>query len=159
MTCKALLAAFAFALVAITALAADDAPGVVVWKAGALRGYAKKMSTELDELKYASEPLADYGNYVTSMSHREGNGDAEVHEKITDVIVIQSGQATLLLGGKLVDPKTVRPGELRAASGEGGVRHDIGPGDIVNIPANVLHQFFVAPGKQITYFVIKVQSK
>jgi len=139
--------------------AAADAPGVAIWKSAELKAYAKPMSTKLDELKYASEPLADYGNYATSMSHREGNGDAEVHEKITDIVVVQSGQATLLLGGKMVNAKTIRPGEIRAPSGEGGVKHDIGPGDVVNIPANVLHQFFVAPGKQITYFVIKIQSK
>lgn len=157
MTRKPILPVLGFVLLSATAIPAADEPGVVIWKSDQLKGYTKTM-TNLDPLKYQSVPLKDFGRYVTSMSHREGNGDAEIHEKIVDIVVVQSGHATLLLGGKLVKPHSTGPGEFRASSGEGGVKHEIGPGDVVNIPANTLHQFFVPAGGQITYFVIKVRS-
>jgi uncharacterized RmlC-like cupin family protein len=34
----------------------------------------------------------------------------------------------------------------------------VSAGDVVHIPAGVPHQFFVQPGKQVTYFVVKVDN-
>jgi mannose-6-phosphate isomerase-like protein (cupin superfamily) len=35
----------------------------------------------------------------------------------------------------------------------------VGPGDVLNIPAGVSHQFLLAPGKTVAYFAIKVPAK
>jgi mannose-6-phosphate isomerase-like protein (cupin superfamily) len=38
----------------------------------------------------------------------------------------------------------------------GGVESKLGAGDIVTIPAKTPHQMKLEPGKQVTYFVVKV---
>lgn len=63
--------------------------------------------------------------------------------------VIQSAEATTAIGGTLVNAKTTWRREKKA----------LAPGDILNIPAGVPHQFLVPAGKQITYFAMKVPAK
>ena len=92
------------------------------------------------------------------ISHRDKNGIAEYHEKQTDIIVIQTGTAMLEIGGQVVDPKTTGPGEIRGPSIKGGVKHAVAPGDVVHVPSKTPHQFFLKPGTQITYFVVKVDN-
>ena len=99
---------------------------------------------------------ANFGNHIVSLSHREVNGHVEVHQNVTDVMVIQSGEADLVTGGETVDPKTTGPGEIAGTSIKGGKKQHIGAGDVIRVPAGVPHQFFIAPGTQITYSVVKV---
>jgi mannose-6-phosphate isomerase-like protein (cupin superfamily) len=99
---------------------------------------------------------ADFGNHILSISHREENGRAEVHKTKADVMVIQSGTATLVSGGEVIDPVTTAPNELQGSGIKGGESRTVGPGDVIEIPAGVPHQFFLAPGTQITYFLVKV---
>jgi len=99
-----------------------------------------------------------FENHALSVSHRDKSGGAEVHEKQTDIFVVQNGEADIVVGGEVVDAKTDSPGEIRGASIQNGVRKHISAGDVVHIPAKMPHQFFLEPGKQITYFVVKVDS-
>ena len=48
---------------------------------------------------------------------------------------------------------------LRGASIEGGQKRKIGPGDFVSIPAGIPHQMLLEPGGQISYAIVKVNSK
>jgi quercetin dioxygenase-like cupin family protein len=59
-------------------------------------------------------------------------------------------------GGSLVDGKTTAPNEMRAASIAGGMEKKLAPGDVVTIPPKVAHQLKIDPGKEFTYFVVKV---
>lgn len=45
--------------------------------------------------------------------HRESSGQAEWHEKQADLFIVESGEATLVVGGTVVDPKTTEPNEIR----------------------------------------------
>ena len=99
---------------------------------------------------------ADFGNHVLSISRREENGRAEVHKTKADVMVIQSGTARLVSGGEVIEPVTTAPNELQGSGIKGGTSRVVGPGDVIEIPAGVPHQFFLAPGTQITYFLVKV---
>ena len=99
---------------------------------------------------------ADFGDHLLEISHRDGNGRAELHKVKADVIVIQTGTATLVTGGEVIDPKDTGPNEIQGSGIKAGVKHEVGPGDIIEIPAGVPHQFFLAPGTQITYLVVKV---
>jgi mannose-6-phosphate isomerase-like protein (cupin superfamily) len=45
---------------------------------------------------------------------------------------------------------------MRAASIKGGMEKPLAAGDIVTIPAKLPHQVKLAPGKEFTYFVVKV---
>jgi mannose-6-phosphate isomerase-like protein (cupin superfamily) len=99
-----------------------------------------------------------FPNHTLSISHREKDGLVEVHEKFADVIVVQTGEATLVVGGKVIDPTTTEPGEIRGKSIEGGVKRAVSPGDVIHIAAGTPHQFFIAHGGQITYVLVKVAT-
>ena len=132
---------------AAVVLWASESPGFKLWKAQDLKSYAK------------SEMLGDFGNHNTRMTFRDNDGEVEVHDNWTDVIVVESGEATLMIGGTPVNPKATAAGEWRAASATGAEKKLLAPGDILHIPAGVAHQFLVAPGKKITYFALKVPAK
>jgi hypothetical protein len=63
------------------------------------------------------------------------------------------------VGGKVVDGKTTGPGEIRGPGIDGGSKHAVAAGDIVHIPAKIPHQLTLDAGKQVTYFVLKVDTK
>jgi mannose-6-phosphate isomerase-like protein (cupin superfamily) len=98
----------------------------------------------------------DFGNHIISISHRETNGRVEVHQTKADVLVIQSGEADLVTGGEILEPVKTAENELQGSSIRGGVRRHVSAGDVIHIPVGVPHQFFLAPGTQITYLVVKV---
>lgn len=84
---------------------------------------------------------------------------AELHETESDLMVIVTGNAELIVGGTMPGAKTTAAGEVRAPSIEGGVRQKLSPGDIVHIPPKTPHQMLLDPGAQITYFVLKVKEQ
>lgn len=147
----------AFLLLPTFLLAADPA-GYVYWSAKELKTYEQKLKPKMTSGKVASETLAEFGNHLTMIAHREGDGEAEVHELVADFFVVQTGEATLVVGGKMINGKTTAPNELRAPKIDGGVRRKLTPGDIVHIPKNIPHQLLIQNGKQFTYYVIKVKE-
>ena len=73
-------------------------------------------------------------------------------------MIVESGEATLVVGGTMVEPKNVKPHEVRGSSIEGGLIKQLSSGDIVHIPAKVPHQLKIASGRTFTYLVVKVDS-
>jgi mannose-6-phosphate isomerase-like protein (cupin superfamily) len=109
--------------------------------------------------KLATEQLANFGNHSMMVAHREANGQAELHETQADVFVVSSGEATLVVGGSMVDGRTTAPNEVRGPSINGGEKKKLGGGDMVHIPARVPHQLLVESGKQFTYAVVKIDAR
>lgn len=108
---------------------------------------------------FASKDLARYGNHYTMLAHREATGSSEVHEHEADIFIVESGTATIVTGGKVVNPQTQKPGEIRGSSITGGERHALATGDIIHIPAGTPHQLLIEKGKPFTYFVVKVTGQ
>jgi mannose-6-phosphate isomerase-like protein (cupin superfamily) len=138
------------------ALPAGDPPGFYLWKSAELKGFSKSLAPKINDKKMASQSLGNYGNYTFNVAHREGSGEAEFHATQADVFFVQSGEATLVVGGEMVDGKTSAPNEIRAASIKGGTEKKLAAGDVVTIPAKVAHQLKLDTGKQFTYFYVKV---
>jgi mannose-6-phosphate isomerase-like protein (cupin superfamily) len=130
--------------------------GFQTWKSDRLKSYADSLHAKMDAQKVAVENLANYGNHKLIVAHREGSGRAEQHQTQSDIFIVQSGEATLVVGGTIPGVKTESPGELRGAAVSGGVRQKIGPGDVVHIPPKTPHQLLVDAGKQVTYVTVKV---
>ena len=106
----------------------------------------------------ASETLGQWGNHLLLKTRRESSsGQAEWHEKQADVIVVQSGQATIKVGGKIVNGKTTAPNEIRGTSIEGGETRTLKTGDVVHIPAKTPHQVLLDAGQTLDYVVLKVE--
>ena len=143
-------------LTASFALPAGDPAGFYLWPSAELKGFAKTLAQKMNEKKAASDVLTTVGNYRFQIAHREGSGDGEWHQKQADIFFVQSGEATLVYGGELVDPRDTAAGEKIAPSIKGGQEKKLAAGDVVTIPAGLPHQMKLAKGKEITYFVVKV---
>ncbi len=100
--------------------------------------------------------LLDAPTYKIDAGRRNGPGEVEYHERVTDVMHVLEGSATVITGGEMVDPHEVGPGELRASGVDGGTRHEVAEGDVLAIPGGVPHQF-VEVSDPFLYFVVKVE--
>ena len=81
-----------------------------------------------------------------------------MHEKQADLIIIQSGQATIIVGGKIINGKTTAPNEIRGTSIEGGEKQSVKAGDVVHVPVKTPHQVLLESGQTLDYIVLKVDS-
>ena len=142
---------------ALAALMAAAVPGFVHWSGAELQSWNAKLASQMKGKTSQGTDLAKFGNHWSSITRRSADGEAEVHEKVTDVFIAEAGEATLITGGTVKSPRTESPGEIRGASIEGGQRVTLRPGDIVHIPANMPHQLLVK--KEFLYFVTKVQEQ
>ena len=88
-------------------------------------------------------------------SFRNGTGQAELHDKETDVFYIVEGEATFVTGGKMVGAKVTAPGQTRAPDMQGGEAHHLTKGDVIVVPAGTPHWFKEVP-KSVSYYVVKV---
>jgi len=100
-------------------------------------------------------PLVTASNLLVQGSHRDKAGQVEVHDKETDVIYVQDGEATFVTGGKMIDGKLTRPGQYLGKEIQGGASHHLVKGDVIVVPAGTPHWFKEVPGT-VSYFVVKV---
>ncbi len=143
------------ALLALPLVAADDA---VIWPDAELSTNKVDLTKSLNADHYALKTLGEFGNHNVLMLYREASGPSETHAEWTDFYVVQSGSATLLVGGKLTGSRVDSPGEMRGTGVEGGRQIELQAGDVVNIPPGTAHQVVVAPDKPITYLIVKVKK-
>ena len=133
-----------FLVLAITSAAASDPPGYVVWPKGLPpEGSPQKIQFE---------------HHSWSLAHREKSGVVESHGTRTIVMIVQSGEATLVVGTDVVDAKNTSPTEVRGTSIRNGIERKVSAGDVINMPAGLPHQFLLEPGKQITYIDVVVNT-
>jgi hypothetical protein len=59
------------------------------------------------------------GAYALSIKQHNEKGVAEVHDKKTDIMVVQTGEAVLQVGGEAVDPKSIAFGETHGTASKG----------------------------------------
>lgn len=95
-------------------------------------------------------------NYMVHASRREKPGMSEVHELDTDIIYVLDGTATLVTGGKSVDPKMTAANEFRGASIDGGETREVKKGDVVIVPKGTPH-WFKRVDSPLLYYVVKVR--
>ena len=106
----------------------------------------------------ASQSLETYDSRRTLLATRDKDGQSEMHAKVSDFFVVVEGEATLVYGGAMVNPKSLPNGESLGNSVKDGQQIKLAKGDVVQIPPNIPHQLLVAKGKTFTYFVIKFQE-
>src|SRR5258706_10511015 len=142
---------------AFMALAAVPA-GYEHWTAEQFRAHEKKLHSAIKD-GLATETIGNWGNHLLLKTRRESSsGRAELHEKQADLIIVQSGQATIIVGGKIVNGQTTAPNEIRGTSIEGGERQAIKAGDIVHVPGRTPHHGSDT-SQAFDYIVLKVDSQ
>lgn len=146
------------AAVLLPALQAD-APEFVRWSASELIERNVALSIQMRPDHSGRETLADYGNpsgaHRFRFIRRDADGVPEEHARIEDVVLIQSGEGTLVVGGAMVD-RTGSNGEYTGTGIAGGTRYHVGAGDVVHIPADTPHRYVVPDGGHVTYVLIRL---
>jgi mannose-6-phosphate isomerase-like protein (cupin superfamily) len=134
--------------------------GVEHWTASDLQNVKKGLVEKAasDSHRAATKTISDFPNELFLLAHREADGVPELHETQADVFVVESGTATLVVGGTLVNAETTAPHEKRNGTIQGGTRQKLTAGDIVRIPANMPHQLLLDGAQEFTYLVIKVKG-
>jgi len=148
----------AILLCAGLALPAGDPAGFHQWNASDLKQTVAGLVDKLTPAGSASSPMASLENYSFSAALRRTSGGAEIHKTNNDLFVVQSGEATLIVGGTIPDASEAQPNEVRGSSIVGGVEKKMAAGDIITIPAGMPHQMKVEKGKEIAYIAIKIKK-
>jgi quercetin dioxygenase-like cupin family protein len=100
-------------------------------------------------------PLLTTNQFKIQAGRREAAGEVEMHERDTDIFHVLEGSATLITGGRMLGPRSVSSGEVRAKEIVGGEERQLMKGDIIVIPTNVPHWFKEVRGPFL-YYVVKV---
>jgi quercetin dioxygenase-like cupin family protein len=100
-------------------------------------------------------PLLETNNFKIQAGRREAPGLVEIHARDTDIFYVLEGAATLVTGGKAVEPKTISGDEVRAKEIAGGESRHLVKGDVIVIPKGVPHWFKHVNGPFL-YYVVKV---
>jgi glc operon protein GlcG len=113
--------------------------------------------SSVDEKFQTGGLLLDTAGYKLDAGRRSAPGEVEYHERVTDVMHVVQGRATVVTGGEMVEAREVGAGEIRARSIEGGTPNELAEGDVFAIPNGVPHQF-VDVSDPFLYFVVKVDA-
>lgn len=92
------------------------------------------------------------------LAQRRESGPAEYHDHTNHVFIMVEGEATLVVGGTLIDPKRTAPAQMRAPSIEGGTTYHMTKGDVITIPAKTPHWFKEIPTKTVAYYAVNIES-
>ena len=143
-------------VLAVAPLLASDPAGFAMWTPAELKQREQALSKKVGPDHSARETLADYKSHRFRLLYRDGDGFPEQHDHVIDVVLVQSGEATLVLGGAMTGSKaSSTAGEYTGTGISGGESHKVGAGDVIHIPAGVPHRFLVAEGKHVTYVLVK----
>lgn len=144
-------------LAALSLASAVSTAAVDIYSAKEIQAMARALAAK--RTSFASQDLARYGNHYLMLAYRAETGSSELHQSEADIFIVESGSATIITGGKLLNGHTVKTGEIRGSGIEGGERHSLAAGDIVHIPAGTPHQLLLDKSKPFSYFVVKVSGQ
>jgi mannose-6-phosphate isomerase-like protein (cupin superfamily) len=122
---------------------------------------AQRLKQLGDSLTPGASRTAQIGrgpNFTYAITHRDTSGGLERHDAWTDILVIESGSATILSGGVQEGATESSPGEWRGGTARGATKQVIRAGDVVTTPAGTPHQMLLTPGERITYIAFKVAA-
>ena len=149
-------------LVAVTAFAicrcAQAQTGAEVFSGRVVTSRLAELAQQAKASGGSGATLADYKSHAIKLSVRAASGGAEVHAHYDDIFVVTEGQATLITGGTVENPKAGSDGETTGSGIQNGRSQTIAKGDIVHIRAGVPHQLIVAPGTVYSSIVVKVRE-
>ena len=138
------------------ALFAADPAQPIYWSAAKMKDAEAQAKAKLNPERHLGTERMMEAAFV---AFRNGSAEAEMHEKLADLILVHGGSGTVLVGGKMTEGRSTGAGEVRGKSLEGGTRYPIAQGDTLYVPAGVPHQFLMEPGQSFTVLVVKLAEK
>lgn len=92
------------------------------------------------------------------LAQRRQAGEVEYHDRTNHVFVMVEGEATLVVGGTMVNARRTAPDQMRAPSLDGGTTYHMTKGDVITIPAKTPHWFKEVPTKTVAYYAVNIES-
>ena len=143
----------------LTAMAAVAAVAVVVGLAGGVPAAVHYISHDkVTEVMSKGGPIVSDPGLVVLAQRRQA-GEVEYHDHTNHVFVMVEGEATLVVGGTMVNARRTAPDQMRAPSAEGGTPYHMTKGDVITIPAKTPHWFKEVPTKTVAYYAINIESE
>jgi len=129
---------------------AEVADGVVV---------AKNRIAPDQALGHAQVVLQVGQLHHVAVEYRRSSTPPMVHTRIAEFFYVVDGEADLILGGTLTNPKYRNSSNLAGDGVEGGVTHHVKKGTYILVPENTVHYFTNIDKKQgMTALVMHVPS-
>jgi mannose-6-phosphate isomerase-like protein (cupin superfamily) len=113
---------------------------------------------KVTEVMSKGGPIVSDPGLVVLAQRREA-GPVEYHDRTNHVFIIVEGEATLVVGGTMADPKRTAPDQMRAPSLDGGTIYHLSKGDVITIPAKTPHWFKEVPTKTVAYYAVNIESE
>ena len=113
---------------------------------------------KVSEVMSKGGPIVSDPGLVVLAQRREA-GLVEYHDHTNHVFILVEGEATLVVGGTMVDPRRNTPDQMRAPSLEGGTTYHLSKGDVITIPAKTPHWFKEVPTKTVAYYAVNIESE
>jgi mannose-6-phosphate isomerase-like protein (cupin superfamily) len=145
-----------------TAAVAAVPAGYTHWTAEQIQDRANNLPAKMGKssrVRVVTESLGGWGNHSMSLVHREGSGEAELHETQSDILFIRGGDAAIVVGGTIPDGRTTTAHEIRGSKIEGGEKQPLHPGDVLHIAPKTPHQMILEPGQKLDYYAVKVDAR
>lgn len=141
----------ALLLVCATPLAGEPEPDdFTLWKG---------VVSHIAETELSLQKLEEQNDHLIAVSYLRDDSPAELHQSQIEIWIIQSGEATLVIGGVILQPEALEPYEIRGTSISGGSETQLRQGDVVEIRANVPHQLRIPKGKHLIYTTVRMDSR
>jgi mannose-6-phosphate isomerase-like protein (cupin superfamily) len=113
---------------------------------------------KVTEVMSKGGPIVSDPGLVVLAQRREA-GMVELHDHTNHVFMMVEGEATLVVGGTMVDAKRTAPDQMRAPSLQGGTTYHMTKGDVITIPAKTPHWFKEVPTKTVAYYAVNIESQ
>lgn len=136
--------------------AATDFP---LWDAERIEAAADRLEQEIGDQEIVWETIGNYEGHSMYLVLRGKSSLAEVHETESDFHISKRGKATFVIGGELVDKKSLPRKQQSGTSIRGGKRYTVTPGDIIHVPPGVAHQHIIDPDESYMYILIKIDEE
>lgn len=151
----------AVSIILFATLAAAQQSTVDHYSAADIQQIARDLQTQAAQKPdgVATHIFQKYKNHFAELAFRRASGQVELHQHFADIFFVLEGDARLVTGGTILNPKSTGEGETRGSSIESGKEQTLGKGDLVHIPANTPHQLLLQPGSTFTYLVVKVEEQ
>ena len=143
----------------LTTVVAVAAVAAVVSFAGGVPAAVHYISHDkVTEVMSKGGPIVSDPGLVVLAQRRQA-GEVESHDHTNHVFVMVEGEATLVVGGTMLNARRTAPDQMRAPSLEGGTTYHLTKGDVITIPAKTPHWFKEVPTKTVAYYAVNIESE
>ncbi len=124
-----------------------------------LVGVSKKIITPDQAMAKGQLALSARLGHHAAVEYRRSSTPPMVHTRMAEFFYVVDGEADLILGGTLTNPRCLNSSNLEGDGVEGGVTHHVKKGTYILVPENTVHYFINIDKKQgMTTLVLHVPT-